>query len=134
MRNGKAVIMVWLGVLLLCLGGMRPVLAQNTLQIGIDQYEVTEEGKISVFVNRNEADGFVPSKTESALLIGKNTLQIEDIKTLQEMKEPITYLCLVDISGSMTEDGIAQTKNVLKQFVEAKEAEDNFCIRPWEMT
>lgn len=128
MKKGKAVIMVWLGILLLCLGGMRPVLAQNTLQIGIDQYEVTEEGKISVFVNQNGADGFVPSKTESTLLIGKNTLQIEDIKTLQERKEPITFLCLVDISGSMTEEGIAQTKNVLKQFVEAKEAEDNFCI------
>ncbi len=128
MKKGKAVIMVWLGILMLCSWGMRPVLAQNTLQIGIDQYEVTEEGKITVFVNQNEVDGFVPSKTESALLIGKNTLQIEDIKTLRERKEPITFLCLVDISGSMTEDGIAQTKNVLKQFVEAKEAEDNFCI------
>ena len=106
--------MVWLGVLLLCLGNMRPVLAQNTLQIGIDQYEVTDEGKISVFVNKNEAEGFSPSKAESTLMIGKNTLQIEDIKTLQEMKEPVTYLCLVDISGSMTEEGIGETKDVLK--------------------
>ncbi|MCI8322733.1 MAG: FHA domain-containing protein [Lachnospiraceae bacterium] len=128
MKKKKSVIMVWLGVLLLCLGNMRPVLAQNTLQIGIDQYEVTDEGKISVFVNKNEAEGFSPSKAESTLMIGKNTLQIEDIKTLQEMKEPVTYLCLVDISGSMTEEGIGETKDVLKQFVEAKAAEDNFCI------
>lgn len=128
MKKVKAQIMVWLSFLLLCLGNVQTASAQNTLQIGIDQYEVTDEGKILVFVNQNEADGFTPSKTESTLLIGKNSLQIEDIRSFEEMKEPVTYLCLVDISGSMTEEGITQTKNVLRQLVEAKGAEDNFCI------
>lgn len=128
MKKIQALATVWLGVLILCFGSVQTVSAQNTLQIGIDQYEVTDEGKISVFVNQNEADGFTPSKTDSTLLIGKNPLQIEDIKSFRELKEPITYLCLVDISGSMTEDGITQTKNVLRQLVEAKDADDNFCI------
>lgn len=127
-RKSKIVISILFSIALLCLGSSQSVSAENTLQIGIDQYEVSEDGKISVYVNQNEGDGFKPSVSESSLMIGKNTLEIENIKSLSQTNEPVTYLCLVDISGSMTETGIGQTQAILKEFVENKSEQDNFCI------
>lgn len=131
MRNGnriKTAMLVLAGSILLWLGSRQSVLAENTLQIGIDQYEVTEQGKILVYVNQNGEDIFKPIISESSLLIGKNSLEIEEMKSLSEVNESITYLCLVDISGSMTEEGIDQTKEILKQFADRKNDQDNFCI------
>lgn len=114
--------------ILCCLCAGVTVSAEDALQIGIDQYEVTDEGNILVYVNQNGEEEFVPSAQESSLLIGKNTLSVTDISSFSERGEPITYMCLVDISGSMTEDGITHTKEVLRQFVEDKGPEDNLCI------
>lgn len=127
-KKGGLAVLALLGVILLWSGNRQSVSAESALQIGIDQYEVTEDGKILIYVNQNEEDRFKPLVTESSLLIGKNSLQAEEITYLSEMNEPITYLCLVDISGSMTEEGIMQTKEVLEQFVEDKGSQDNFCI------
>lgn len=126
-KMGMAV-SVFLMILFFCGGRILTVSAESTLQIGIDQYEVMDEGEILVYVNQNGDEAFRPSVAESTLFIGKNTLAIEDIKSLEEKGEPVTYLCLVDISGSMTEEGIEQTKEILKQFADAKREEDNFCI------
>ncbi|MCM1039202.1 MAG: FHA domain-containing protein [Ruminococcus sp.] len=125
----RTAVSIVLMILLLCSGSILPVLAESTLQIGIDQYEVMEEeGRILIYVNQNGDEAFSPSIADSTLFIGKNTLTIEDIKSLEEAGEPVTYLCLIDISGSMTEEGIEQTKAILRQFAEAKKADDNFCI------
>lgn len=124
----KTILAALLGILLLCFGNVQSISAEGTLQIGIDQYDVSNEGDIYIYVNQSGEDGFTPSILDSSILIGKNTLEIEEIKSLQEQNEPITYFCLIDISGSMTKEGIEQTKEVLSQFVEAKGEEDNFCI------
>ncbi len=127
-RRIKTAAAVLLAFLLLGSANTLSVSAENTLQIGIDQYAVTDEGKIRVYVNQNGDGSFRPSIAESTLSIGKNTLAIEDIRSLETESEPITYLCLVDISGSMTEEGIKQTKEILKQFAQSKGEADNFCI------
>ena len=124
----KTVLSFLMGIWLFVLVNGPDVLADGTLQIGIDQYEVTEDGSILVYVNQNETAGFEPHMEESSLLIGKNSLPVEEILSFDETGEPVTYLCLVDISGSMTEDGIAQTKEVLKQLASKKGELDNFCI------
>lgn len=127
-RKSKIVTFILVGFVLLCFGNTRFVFAENTLQIGIDQYEVTQSGEIQIYVNQNKENSFEPSVSESSVLIGKNTLEIENIRTFSDTDEPVTYLCLVDISGSMTQTGITQTQDVLKQFVDQKGKEDNFCI------
>lgn len=127
-NNGvKTAVSVLLGVLL-CLGCFMTVSAESTLQIGIDQYSVSDDGHITVYVNHNEEQSFNPTTADSSLLIGKNTLEIESIKPFSDTGEPVTYLCLIDISGSMTDSGIEQTKEVLKELADTKGAQDNICI------
>lgn len=116
------------GLLLSVMLQVQVVLAESALQIGVDQYEVTDDGKIILYVNQNREKAFVPSIDESSIMIGKNTVTIENMQSLEASGEPITYLCLVDISGSMTSEGILQTKETLQKLVEAKGKNDNFCI------
>ena len=127
-KRNKIVTAVLFGIILLCFGNRQSVFAENTLQIGIDQYEVTESGEIQVYVNQNKEGAFNPSASESMLMIGKNKLGIKEIRTFSDTGGPVTYFCLVDISGSMTEGGISQTQEILKQFVDRKGKEDNLCI------
>ena len=124
----RTILAVLLGIFLMCFGNVQSISAEGTLQIGIDQYDVSDEGDIYIYVNQSGENGFTPSISDSSILIGKNTLEIEEIKSLQEQNEPITYFCLIDISGSMTKEGIEQTQEILSQFVEAKGEKDNFCI------
>lgn len=127
-RKIKITAAVLFSIIFLCFGNRRFVYAENTLQIGIDQYEVTESGEIQIYINQNKETSFKPSVSESSLMIGKNTLEIREIRTFSDTDEAVTYFCLVDISGSMTSDGIVQTQEILKQFVDGKGKEDNFCI------
>lgn len=126
-KINKIAVSVLIGILL-CLGNGQSVLAENTLQIGIDQYEVLEDGHILVYVNHNGEDKFEPTIAGSSLLIGKNTLEIDEIQSFSGLNEPTTYLCLIDISGSMTDSGIEQIKEVLTEFAETKGEQDNICI------
>lgn len=125
MKMKKMIILF--SVILLCLTIGQSVKAEETLQIGIDQYEVSD-GDILIYANHNDGAEFKPSIFESSLLIGKQTLEIEEIKSFSELEEPVSFLCLVDISGSMTQENIEQIKEMLKQFVDAKGEQDNFCI------
>jgi len=124
----KAGIAALLCMLSLCSLPGQKVSARDTLQIGIDQYEVTENGEILVYVNQNGGGGFTPAMDGCSLLIGKNPVTVKEIRSFQEMGEPVTYLCLVDISGSMTKEGIEQTRSILRQLAEKKKDGDNVCI------
>ena len=126
MGKRKILTIVFLSAFLLLVGKRQYVNAQEALQIGVDQYEVSE-GKLLVYVNKNREE-FIPSISSSSLLVGKQNLEIEGIQQFSELNEPVTYLCLVDVSGSMTKGGIEQTKEILKQFIENKGSQDNFCI------
>ncbi len=119
--------LILFGVLLLCLAYGRSVNAEETLQIGIDQYEVVDN-KFLIYVNHNGGVEFTPSVSESSLLIGKQTLDIEEVQSFSEVEEPISFLCLIDISGSMTQENIERCKEILKQFVAVKGKQDNICI------
>lgn len=119
--------LILFGVLVLCLAYGRSVNAEDALQIGIDQCEVVDN-KFLIYVNHNGGEEFTPSVSESSLLIGKQTLNIEEVQSFSEVEEPISFLCLVDISGSMTQENIERCKEILKQFVAVKGKQDNICI------
>lgn len=123
-RNILAIFL--LSVIVMLFGKGQFVNAEEILRIGVDQYEVSE-GKLLIYVNQNREE-FTPLNFSSSLLVGKQNIEIENIQQFSELDEPVTYLCLVDVSGSMTKEGIEQIKEILKQFIENKGAQDNFCI------
>lgn len=46
-----------------------------------------------------------------------------------ETEYPVTCLCLVDVSGSMDENRMQSVRDMIKQLVQQKKENDNFCIQ-----
>ena len=103
------------------------VYAEETFSVNIDQYNA-QDGKIHVYVNHNQGSGYCPTKEDCKLLIGKQTPEVEDVATFQNLNEPVSYLLMVDVSGSMDAERVEQAKDVMKQLVNNKKENDNFSI------
>lgn len=101
--------------------------ADGSLMIGMDQYR-TEAGKILIYVNHNKGYDFNPDMAESSVVVGKQSLPIEEINKFGDIGEPVSYMFMVDISGSMDKNRIATIKETLQHFIDTKKAGDNFCI------
>lgn len=123
---GRTVALV-LGII--CIVGMwqNKVFAEETFSVNIDQYNA-QDGKIHVYVNHNQGKGYCPTKEDCKLLIGKQSPEVEDIAIFQNMNEPVSYLLMVDVSGSMDAERVEQAKDIMKQLVNNKNKNDNFNI------
>lgn len=124
----KGYLFIILSVMILVLSaGTKGLAEEEALKIGLDQY-AAQNGKLTVYINHNKGYSFQPVIEESTILIGKQKLNIEEIKTFQESQQPVSYLYLVDVSGSMDKERVGQAVDMLKQAIENKGDEDNFCI------
>lgn len=119
---------IWcsLAVLLLFSGSLC-VLGEEAVEVGIDR-AFTQNDKLYVYVNHNRGADFSATADNSELLLDNKQYGIEEICTLEKANVPVSYLFLVDISGSMDEQRIDTAKSVIHQFLEGKKEQDNFCI------
>ena len=88
-----------------------------------------EEGKIEVYCSNLEAAAGQEIKPElfTASVSGQ-PVEITDITTVGEQKEGITFYCLVDVSGSMNNEQMAQAKDVLYAVCDGLEGDDNMVV------
>ena len=70
--------------------------AEETFGISIDQYKA-QDGKLSVYINHNQERGYCPTIEQSKLLVGKQTVNVEDIKVFRDTGEPVSYLMMLDV-------------------------------------
>lgn len=101
--------------------------AEETFGISIDQYKA-QDGKLSVYINHNQERGYCPTIEQSKLLVGKQTVNVEDIKVFRDTGEPVSYLMMLDVSGSMDEERVEQAKEIMQQLVKNKKNGDNFSV------
>lgn len=99
----------------------------TSLTVGMDQYR-TDGGKILIYANHNQGSGFSPDMAESSVMVGKQSLAIEKIEKFKDVDEPVSYMFVVDISGSMDKKRIDIIKDTLREFIRTRQAGDNFCI------
>lgn len=114
-------------VMMLCFLCCISAKASDSMTLGMDQYR-TENGKIFLYVNHNKGSGFNISKEESRVVIGKQTLPIESITAFRDTAEPVSYMIVVDISGSMSQDRIETIKDTLREMINTMKPGDNICI------
>lgn len=98
--------------------------AEEVMKVSIDQY-TTKEGKIHIYVNHNQGENYMPTANQSKLLIGKQSPEVESVASFKESGEGVTYLLMVDVSGSMNAKRVDQAKEIMKQMVDNMEARDN---------
>lgn len=130
MKIGKQIRSVFLCLMILlmmCSGFRLGVKADESLTVGMDQYR-TENGKIIIYVNHNKGSDFNPDAEESSVMVGKQSLPIESIDQFKDSKEPVSYMFVVDISGSMDKTRIDTAKETLREFISSKKSGDNICI------
>ena len=87
------------------------------------------EGKIEVYCSNLETAAGEEIKPElfTASVSGQ-PVEIIDVTTVGEQKEGITFYCLVDVSGSMNNEQMAQAKDVLYAICEGLEGDDNMVV------
>lgn len=105
---------------------VQAVFAKEALKVSLDQYD-TDKAELQLYVNRNQ-DDFQPSKEKSSLLVGKQKLDVKSIRTLKKTKQPVSYLLLTDVSGSMDQERVEQAKESMKQFVDQMGKGDTICV------
>lgn len=127
MKRIKGVFLCLIAVLVICNMFGSGVCADESLTVGIDQYR-TENGKIIIYVNHNRGSDWNLDYSESSVMVGKQSLPIESVSKFRDCGESVSYMFVVDISGSMDKTRIDTVKETLREFVNTKKSGDNICI------
>ena len=126
MKMGKRTIAVILSMMLL-FGYSSEVRAQEPLDIGLDCY-VAEDGVLKLYVNHNQGIDFDITNENIKVMFGNNEMVTDSISTLKEENVPISYKCVVDVSGSMSQGRIDEAKEIIKDLAKNKKSQDSIAI------
>ncbi len=100
---------------------------EEALQVKLDQY-TAEDGLLKLYLNHNRGALFQVQPQDVKILFGANEMEANDVKTLQEEGTPVSYRCVVDVSGSMSQDRIDEAKTIIKDLAAKKKPGDTISI------
>lgn len=103
------------------------VLADDSIIVGMDQYK-TQDDKIIVYVNHNQGEDFRLDMGDSTVVVGKQNLAMEGVTKFKDTGESMSYMFIVDISGSMDKERIEAAKEIISLFIAQKKDGDNCCV------
>lgn len=95
---------------------------------GIENYDVSE-GNLRLYLNFKQDNSVDITSENTRILLDNQELPIEAVREIDIGEEPISYLCLVDVSGSLDENRMEIIRSMLRKIVEQKKESDNVCIR-----
>jgi len=125
----KNKIVKWIGaaciaMMALCIGAI-PVHAEEIQQLHIEGYDLAEN-RMRIYLNGNE--NILSDKDNLEIILGDTAYQAETVTSFEDTNEGISYLVLVDVSGSVTKSDIANAREILTELVDAKADADNMSI------
>ena len=100
---------------------------QPAAEIYVDRYTVNDE-QIKIYVNQNQQDPSWITSANITLMFGSKELETPQIQKFSDSPVKTTYKCLIDVSGSMSQDRIDTAKEIIKRLAANKRAEDNITI------
>ena len=86
------------------------------------------DGVVSVYISQNQGESYDLTNSDIKVLLNDQELEVTDKVYAKEQAEPVSYYCMVDVSGSMDENRMNTVKDILGQMVDSKGEQDNFCI------
>lgn len=93
----------------------------------LEGYE-TEEGQMKLFCDIQENGEAAAEETQFAVTLSSQELPAAGITTAGEEHTPMTFYCLVDVSGSMGQEQMDQAKAVLTAISQGMNENDNIVI------
>ena len=118
----KIGINIYLGLLLALLVGIHGFAAE--LAFIEDTY--VDDSTIYIVTSDISEDVETPERMDISL--GGQKLDVLDVESVMDYVAPMTYYCLVDVSGSMNSSQMNQAKTVLTEIVAQMNDEDNMVI------
>ncbi len=103
------------------------VLDSQALDIDIDQYQA-EDGVLKLYLNHNEMSDFALTPDMLTVMLGENEMKTLNVQSLYDANVPISYRCIVDVSGSMSQDRIDEAKEIIKDLASIKKPVDSIGI------
>lgn len=126
-RMKKAAIGIACGMGMFFLGCNLSVKAAETPSVYIDQI-TAEDGKCVLYVNHDQGEAWQVQPETSTLTMDGQACAIEAIDTMGNSGTPVSYVCMIDVSGSMSQERIDAAKAILNQMADGKKEADNFYI------
>lgn len=99
----------------------------GALQLNLENY-TAEDGKLTLYVNHNQGTSFAVGKESFSVSLGKDELEVLNVQTVGETGVPVTYLCLVDVSGSLDKNRMEVMKETLSCLAADMREGDSVCI------
>ncbi|HAG68638.1 MAG TPA: hypothetical protein DCL38_01535, partial [Lachnospiraceae bacterium] len=87
-----------------------------------------EDGKLKIYMNHNQGASFFPETDELKVMFGAQEMETEKLERLEDTDEPISYQCMVDVSGSMSQDRIDAAADMISSLGRLKREGDNLAI------
>lgn len=100
------------------------VYASDSEKIQIQDYEISQ-GEMKVFVNNITRE---INQDNIMIKMNNQQLNVNNMQAVDLGVVPTTYYCLVDVSGSLDKDRIAEVRNILDSLVQQMKDADNICI------
>ncbi len=101
--------------------------SNEALSIGIDRY-AAEDGALKLYINHNRDGALVDSPDQINVMFGNSEMTLINNATLEEQSVPMSFQCVVDVSGSMSQERIDEAKAIIKKIAELKKDSDTISI------
>lgn len=122
MRSLKCLIVF----LVICLTIMTfSAFAEEPLKLDLEDYKV-DAGTLKIYFNTSLEQEI--SADALALHIGNTAIPIKDVSRFEAGEEGVSYLFLVDVSGSMSDKKLTEVKEILNHIAETVTEKDNLSI------
>lgn len=105
--------------------GTATVHAGEMQQLHIEGYNFAKN-RMSIYLNSGE--GVLGDKDNLEIILGDAVYTVDTLTSFADTEEGVSYMVLVDVSGSATNNDIANTREVLTDLAEMKSDEDNMSI------
>ena len=102
-------------------------ISSSALQLYFENYKAQED-TLSIYINHNQEESWNGQTDKFEVLLGKEELQVVQVESVEEASEPVTYLCLVDVSGSLDATRMEEMKTVILHLADNMKEGDNLCI------
>lgn len=106
---------------------MFPVSSLGASEGFLEGYEAGE-GKLRVYSRALKTESETPSPQQFTVTLSGESLSVAEVSTVHAAEIPITFYCLVDVSGSMGPEQIAQAREVLLSVCGGLREHDNMVI------
>jgi len=122
MRNLKKILAMSLA---LCLLAGNTVQAEETEKLYMEGY-TAKDNQLNIYLNTTAKEDF--TKDDFEVIIGDDTYLVENLQTFEASGQNVSYLFLVDVSGSVTEADITNSKEILGIMTELMKDGDNAAV------